>query len=57
MLLDVQDLDVRYGATHAVRGLSLQVQAGEIVTVLGANGAGKTSLLKALQCTVRAQRG
>ena len=57
MLLDVQDLDVRYGATHAVRGLSLQVQAGEIVTVLGANGAGKTSLLKALQGTVRAQRG
>jgi branched-chain amino acid transport system ATP-binding protein len=57
MLLEVRDLDVVYGHTHAVRGLSLQVDRGEIVTVLGANGAGKTSLLKALQGTVRPQRG
>ena len=49
MLLEVEELDVRYGRTHAVRGVSLTVGADEIVTVLGSNGAGKTSLLRALQ--------
>ncbi len=49
MLLEVEALDVRYGRTHAVKALSLGVGADEIVTVLGANGAGKTSLLRALQ--------
>jgi branched-chain amino acid transport system ATP-binding protein len=48
MLLDARDLDVRYGRVHAVRGMSVQVNDGEIVTVLGANGAGKSSLLRAL---------
>lgn len=48
MRLEIQDLHVRYGRVHAVRGMSLTVEAGEIVTVLGANGAGKSSLLKAL---------
>jgi branched-chain amino acid transport system ATP-binding protein len=48
MLLDVRELDVRYGRVHAVRGVSLGVAAGEIVAVLGANGAGKSSLLRAL---------
>lgn len=48
MLLEVAGLDLRYGATHAVRGVSLTVAEGEIVTVLGANGAGKSSLLKAI---------
>jgi branched-chain amino acid transport system ATP-binding protein len=48
MLLDVADLEVRYGRTQAVRGVTLHVAAGEIVTVLGANGAGKSSLLKAI---------
>ncbi len=48
MLLDVRDLDVRYGRVHAVRGVSVTVAAGEIVAVLGANGAGKSSFLRAL---------
>jgi branched-chain amino acid transport system ATP-binding protein len=48
MLLDVRELDVRYGRVHAVRGVSLHVEAGEIVAVLGANGAGKSSFLRAL---------
>jgi len=48
MLLDVRSLDVHYGRVHAVRGVSLQVGRGEIVAVLGANGAGKSSFLRAL---------
>src|SRR3954447_12094972 len=47
MPLEIRDLDMRYGRIHAVRGVSLTVAAGEIVAVLGANGAGKSSLLRA----------
>lgn len=56
-LLEVSGLDVRYGRTHAVKRVSLTVGEGEIVTVLGANGAGKTSLLRALQGAVRPSGG
>ena len=48
MLLETQGLDLRYGRNHAVRNMSISVDDGEIVTVLGANGAGKSSLLKAI---------
>jgi branched-chain amino acid transport system ATP-binding protein len=48
MLLEARDIDVRYGRVHAVRGVSMHVNEGEIVTVLGANGAGKSSFLRAL---------
>ena len=47
-LLTVKDIVVKYGAVTAVKGVSLNVHQGEIVTVLGSNGAGKSSLLKAL---------
>jgi branched-chain amino acid transport system ATP-binding protein len=57
MLLEVDALDVRYGRTHAVRGVTLDVAAGEIVTVLGANGAGKSSLLKAVAGAVKPAAG
>jgi branched-chain amino acid transport system ATP-binding protein len=57
VLLEVESLDVRYGRTHAVRGVSLAVAADEIVTVLGSNGAGKTSLLRALQGLVAPSGG
>ncbi|MFN3549006.1 MAG: ABC transporter ATP-binding protein, partial [Mesorhizobium sp.] len=57
MLLEISGLDVRYGRTHAVRNASITVGEGEIVTVLGANGAGKTSLLRALQGAVRPAGG
>jgi branched-chain amino acid transport system ATP-binding protein len=57
MLLEVRGLDVRYGRTHAVKSLDLDVAEGEIVTVLGSNGAGKTSLLRALQGAVKASSG
>jgi len=49
MLLDVQGVNVRYGRNHAVKFVNLTLEEQEIVTVLGANGAGKSSLLKAIQ--------
>ena len=51
-LLAVEALEVRYGRTRAVQSVSLLLEPGEIVTVLGANGAGKSSLLRAIQGTV-----
>ena len=57
MLLEVRALDVTYSTTRAVRGLDLTVETGEIVTVLGANGAGKSSLLRAVQGLVRPASG
>jgi branched-chain amino acid transport system ATP-binding protein len=56
-MLEARELSVSYGRTQAVQKLSIKVDAGEIVTVLGANGAGKTSLLKALQGVVRPASG
>ncbi len=47
-LLEVTDLSVSYGGIHAVRGVSLTVGAGELVSLIGANGAGKTSTLSVL---------
>jgi branched-chain amino acid transport system ATP-binding protein len=57
MPLEVEELNVRYGRVHAVRGASLAVADGEIVAVLGANGAGKSSLLKAVLGLVPAASG
>jgi branched-chain amino acid transport system ATP-binding protein len=48
MTLAVDNLDVRYGGVHAVRGLSLSVAPGEIVGLIGPNGAGKSSTLHAI---------
>jgi branched-chain amino acid transport system ATP-binding protein len=48
MTLTVDNLDVRYGGVHAVRALSLTVEAGEIVGLIGPNGAGKSSTLHAI---------
>jgi branched-chain amino acid transport system ATP-binding protein len=47
-LLDVQGLRVAYGGINAVKGIDLHVAAGELVALIGANGAGKTSALKAI---------
>ena len=57
MLLAVENLEVRYGQTRAVHKLSLTLDGGEVVTVLGANGAGKSSLLRAIQGMVPAAAG
>jgi len=56
-MLEVDGLSVTYGRTQAVKSASLKVAAGEVVTVLGANGAGKTSLLRALQGAVKPSGG
>lgn len=57
MLIEAEGLEVRYGRNRAVKSLDLSVEANEIVAVLGANGAGKSSLLKALQGTVKPAAG
>jgi len=47
-VLEVRDLRVRYGAIEALRGVNLQVQAGQVVALIGANGAGKSTTLRAI---------
>lgn len=47
-MLDVKDLNVYYGKIHAIKNISLTVEEGEMVSLIGANGAGKTSLLTAI---------
>jgi branched-chain amino acid transport system ATP-binding protein len=56
-LLDVADLKVSYGRIEAVRGVSLKVGAGEFVGVIGSNGAGKSSTMRAIAGTVRPSGG
>jgi branched-chain amino acid transport system ATP-binding protein len=52
-LLELKDVEARYGPVQALRGVSLEVPEGAIVAVLGANGAGKTTTLRAVSGTVR----
>jgi zinc transport system ATP-binding protein len=56
-LLTVEDLSVRYGATEVLRDVSLTMERGEIVTIVGPNGSGKTSLLRAIVGAVPAAKG
>jgi branched-chain amino acid transport system ATP-binding protein len=56
-LLAVEDLVVGYGAITALRGVSLEVGAGEVVALLGANGAGKTTMLRAISGLARPSSG
>jgi branched-chain amino acid transport system ATP-binding protein len=56
-MLEVENLHVRYGTVEAVKGLSFHVPAGSIVSLIGGNGAGKTTSLRALTGLVRASGG
>jgi len=56
-LLAVEDLHVSYGAITALRGISLEVGQGEVVALIGANGAGKTSTLRAISGMLRPRSG
>jgi branched-chain amino acid transport system ATP-binding protein len=56
-MLQVKDLRVSYGAINALHGVSLEVQEGEIVSLIGANGAGKSTTLRALSGLVRPKSG
>lgn len=57
MLLEVKKLKVRYGTVEAVKGVSLMVAEGSIVALIGANGAGKSTILKALSGLIRPAGG
>jgi branched-chain amino acid transport system ATP-binding protein len=57
VLLDVKDLQVRYGAITAIKGISFHVNRGEIVALLGANGAGKTTTQKTVSGMLRPAAG
>ncbi|MCX7616435.1 ABC transporter ATP-binding protein [Tepidiforma sp.] len=56
-LLDVRDLRAGYGAILAVKGISLHVDEGEIVTLIGSNGAGKSTTLRAISGVIRPRGG
>jgi len=56
-MLDVRDIHVYYGAIHALKGVSLKVEAGSIVTLIGANGAGKSTTLRALSGMLKPTTG
>ncbi|MDA9246260.1 ABC transporter ATP-binding protein [Rhodobacteraceae bacterium] len=56
-MLKVEDLEVKYGPIHALKHVSITVGTSEIVTVVGANGAGKSSLLKAIAGAVSSSSG
>ncbi len=57
MLLEIKDLRVKYGNVEALHGISLRVDEGEIVSILGANGAGKSTTLNAISGLVKVSAG
>lgn len=56
-LLEIRNLHVHYGAVHALQGIDLDVEAGQIVTLIGANGAGKSTTLRTISGLLRPSAG
>ena len=56
-MLKISDLHVHYGSIHAIKGVSFEVNQGEIVTLIGANGAGKTTILKTISRLLKETSG
>ena len=56
-LLELRDVHTYYGNIHALKGVSIQVDTGEVVTLIGSNGAGKSTTLKTISGTERARQG
>lgn len=56
-MLNIDHIDVYYGAIHAIKGVTLEVHQGEIVSLIGANGAGKSTLLKTVSGLLRPKNG
>ena len=56
-MLDIKDINVYYGAIHAIKGVSLYVNEGEIVTLIGANGAGKSTTLRTISGLLKPKSG
>jgi len=56
-MLEVRGIEVSYGESLAIRGISFAVKEGELVTIIGANGAGKTTILRTLMGLVKCRRG
>lgn len=56
-MLTINDINVFYGAIHAIKGVSLEVNDGEIVTLIGANGAGKSTILRTISGLLKPKTG
>ena len=56
-MLTIDKLEVYYGAIHAIKGISFSVEKGEIIALIGANGAGKTTILHTITGLVAAKHG
>ena len=56
-ILELRDVHTYYGRIHALQGISLDVRRGEIVTLIGAHGAGKTTILKTISGLLHAREG
>ena len=56
-MLEIKDLHVHYGVIEALKGISLEVNEGEIVALIGANGAGKTTMMQSISGIVKKTSG
>jgi len=56
-MLEIRDLNVYYGGIHALRGVNIDIEEGQIVSIIGSNGAGKSTLLNAISNVVKADHG